>query len=94
VIEITREMATKVRDLVDVGLVSGVGEPEAGKMCVEAAVCFALGLPHGDDPKCVAEPLRRLKIRLNDAAWSSNPGAGGWLTPIGRGAAREPWRVG
>jgi len=72
VIEITREIATKVRDLVDVGLVSGMGEPEAGKMCVEAAVCFALGLPHGDDPKCVSEPLRRLKIRLNDSRWSSN----------------------
>ena len=71
-IEITREIATKVRDLVDVGLVSGMGEPEAGKMCVEAAVCFALGLPHGDDPKCVSEPLRRLKIRLNDSRWSSN----------------------
>ena len=41
-------------------------------MCVEAAVCYALGLPHGDDPGCVSPALRRLKIRLNDAArWSS-----------------------
>jgi hypothetical protein len=71
-VEITREIATKVRDIVDAGLSEGVGRPIAGQMCVEAAVCFALGLPHGDDPKCVAQPLRRLKIRLNDAAWSSN----------------------
>jgi hypothetical protein len=69
--EITREIAIKVRDTVDAGLVAGVGKPEPGKLCVEAAVCFALGLPHGDDPQCVAQPLRRLKIRLNDAAWSS-----------------------
>ena len=68
---ITREIATKVRDIVDAGLVNGVGVAEPGKMCVEAAVCFALGLPHGDDPGCVAQPLRLLKIRLNDARWSS-----------------------
>ena len=71
-IEITRDIATKVRDAVDAGLVHGVGIQEPGKMCVEAAVCFALGLPHGDDPGCVSAPLRRLKIRLNDSSWSSN----------------------
>ena len=45
---------------------------EPGKMCVEAAVCYALGLSHGDDPGCVSAPLRRLKIKLNDSAWSSD----------------------
>src|SRR5262245_26523286 len=69
--EITREIATKVRDVVDAGLSNGLGTPEPGKMCVEAAVCYALGLPHGDDPACVAPSLRRLKIGLNDRAWSS-----------------------
>jgi len=39
---ITREMATKVRDTVAAGLVQGVGVQEPGKMCVEAAVCYAL----------------------------------------------------
>ena len=68
---ITREIATKVRDIVDAGLVSGVGKPKPGKLCVEAAVCLALGLPHGDDPPCVAPSLRRLKIGLNDKQWSS-----------------------
>src|SRR3990167_3857813 len=70
-IQITREIAQKVRDVVDAGLVSGVGNPEPGKMCVEAAVCFALGLPHGDKPTCVSPALRRLKIGLNDRTWSS-----------------------
>ncbi len=71
-ITITREIATKVRDVVAAGLTNGVGKAEPGKMCVEAAVCFALGLPHGDDPGCVDPALRRLKIRLNDANWPSN----------------------
>jgi hypothetical protein len=68
---ITREVAEKVRDTVAAGLVSGMGVAEPGKMCVEAAVCYALGLPHGDDPGCVSPGLRALKIRLNDAQWSS-----------------------
>jgi len=37
-------------------------------MCVEAAVCYALGLPHGDNPdKCVAQSVRVAKIVLNDS---------------------------
>lgn len=68
---ITREIARTVRDIVDAGLSSGLGKQEPGQMCVEAAVCYALGLPHGDDPGCVAQSLRLLKIRLNDALWSS-----------------------
>lgn len=70
--QITREIAQKVLDVVDAGLVSGIGRPTPGKMCVEAAVCFVMGLPHGDDPGCVTQSLRLLKIYLNDAAWSSN----------------------
>jgi hypothetical protein len=69
--DMTRDVAIKVRDIVDVGLVAGVGRPEPGHLCVEAAVCLALGLPHGDDPACVEPSLRRLKIALNDKAWSS-----------------------
>jgi len=70
--EINRELAAKVLGIVDQGLVKGVGRPEPGQMCVEAAVCYALGLPHGDDPQCVSSALRSLKIALNDKAWSSN----------------------
>jgi hypothetical protein len=70
--EITREVATKVLELVDCGLSYGLGEPKPGKMCIEAVVCFALGLPRGDNPPCVAPAIRRLKIKLNDSHWSSN----------------------
>jgi hypothetical protein len=69
--EITETIARKVVEVVDAGLVSGVGKPIPGQMCVEAAVCYAMGLPHGDEPSCVAPSLRRLKIALNDKAWSS-----------------------
>jgi hypothetical protein len=65
-------VAKKVLGLLDHGLTSGLGEQEPGKMCVEAAICYALDLPHGDDPGCVLRPLRYLKIKINDARWSSN----------------------
>ncbi len=70
-IEITEAVARKVLAIVDAGLVKGVGSQKAGKMCVEAAVCYALDLPHSDDPPCVSRPLRELKINLNDLDWSS-----------------------
>lgn len=69
---ITESIARKVLEIVDAGLVKGVGNQKAGQMCVEAAVCFALGLPHGDDPACVSRALRSLKIKLNDSNWSSD----------------------
>jgi len=69
---ITQETITKIHSLLDQGLVSGLGDPIPGQMSVEAAINYALGRPHGDDPGCVAQSLRRLKIRLNDALWSSN----------------------
>ena len=68
---INEALARKVLEVVDAGLVEGVGVPEPGKMCIEAAVNYAMGDPHGDQPKCVAPSLRRLKIRLNDSSWSS-----------------------
>jgi hypothetical protein len=72
VVNIDINVARKVLEIVDAGLVRGVGNPKAGQMCVEAAVCYALGLPHGDDPQCVSRALRSLKIRLNDSKWSTN----------------------
>lgn len=70
--EINETLVTDLLSIVDAGLVRGVGVPIPGSMCVEAAVCFALGLPHGDDPQCVSHILRELKIRLNDGTWSTN----------------------
>jgi hypothetical protein len=40
-------------------------------MCVEAAICYAYGLPHGDNPPCVGDAVRAFKIALNDSNWSS-----------------------
>lgn len=68
---ITPDLVTKLLATVDAGLVGGLGQPTPGQMCVEAAVCYAMGLPHGDEPTCVSPAIRSLKIALNDAAWSS-----------------------
>lgn len=62
----------KLLKTVDAGLCPGVGIPTPGQMCVQAAVCYALGLPHGDDPECVGWAVRVLIISLNDGDWSSN----------------------
>jgi hypothetical protein len=70
-IEITEKIAAKVLTIVDAGLTSGLGKPKPGEMCIEAAVCYALGEPHGDEPACVSKALRAFKIRLNDSDWSN-----------------------
>ncbi|MCI0558027.1 MAG: hypothetical protein MN733_05990 [Nitrososphaera sp.] len=52
------------------GLCDGEGEPE-GQVCVEEAVCLAMGLPISDDPPCTAKSLSSYSIALNDSQWSS-----------------------
>lgn len=81
--EINIDVARKVLQTIDAGLCTGAGVPEPGKMCVEAAVCYALGLPHGDNPSCVSPALRSLKIRLNDSSWSSNEARAKGLRRLG-----------
>jgi hypothetical protein len=71
-VEINRELAIKVLSVVDKGLCKGLGSPKEGEMCIEAAVNYAMGLPHGDNPPCVGKAVRSLKISLNDRNWSSN----------------------
>jgi hypothetical protein len=80
---ITEAVASKVLATIDAGLIKGVGNPVPGQMCVEAAVCYALGLPHGDEPTCVSPILRRLKIRLNDKTWSSTAARATGLRRLG-----------
>ena len=70
--EINEPIIRKLLDVIDAGLTSGIGTPEPGQMCVEAAVCYAFSEPHGDKPTCVSPLLRRLKISINDASWSSD----------------------
>src|SRR5690242_4423850 len=70
-VELNEAVAAKVLKAVDAGLSQGLGEQKPGQMCVEAAVCYALGLPHGDNPPCVGSAVRAVKIRINDSNWSS-----------------------
>jgi hypothetical protein len=67
----TKKHARKIIELLSYGLIDGLGTPEPGKMCVEAAVCYALGEKHGESPTCVGKAVRNTKISLNDAGWSS-----------------------
>lgn len=68
----TKEIAIVINELLNHGLCHGLGKAEPGKMCVEAVVCYAMGMPHGDDPSCVSPIVRSFKIMLNDSNWSSN----------------------
>jgi len=69
----TTEIVQKILSVLSRGLTQGIGEREPGKMCVEAAVCYAYGLPHGDNPPCVGEEVRKFKIALNDSSyWPDN----------------------
>lgn len=69
--EITEPLVRKLLATIDAGLVQGLGAPEPGKMCVEAAISYALGEPHSDGPSCVEPNVRGSKIALNDLGWSS-----------------------
>jgi hypothetical protein len=68
----TKKHARKVLELVNHGLVKGLGSGKPGDMCVEAAVNAAFGLPHSDSPPCVGSAVRAFKIALNDCEWPSN----------------------
>ncbi len=72
VTKITRAAAKRVAKIINAGLVHGLGDPKPGQVCIEAAICLGLGLPHGDKPACVARSLRAISIRINDRAWSSD----------------------
>jgi len=65
------EVKERLRQIIPLGLTAGLGSNEPGKMCVEAAICFALSEPHSEQPSCVSELDRRFSIVINDAGWSS-----------------------
>ncbi len=67
---LTREQLESYDRILEKGLSGGLGE-KGGQLCIEAALCEVLGLPHGDDPGCVALSVRRYKIALNDCSWTS-----------------------
>ena len=68
--EITRELIDDIHKALDKGLTKGLGVQKEGEMCVEALICFKLGLPHSDNPPCVHKEVIRAKIALNDCNWS------------------------
>lgn len=70
--EVGQALAERVLYMVDGGLVCGIGDPFRGQMCVEAAICYAMGEEHDDNPSCVHPIVRNTKIDLNDLLWSSN----------------------
>ena len=72
----------KYDEVIARGLCSGVGKSD-GQMCIEAAICYALDLPHGDDPGCVTKAVRQYKIELNDARWSSDNARAAGLRDLG-----------
>lgn len=64
------------------GLASGLGHRD-GSMCIEAAVCYALGLKHSDDPECVDTDVAECKIEINDANWSTRRARSNALRELG-----------
>jgi hypothetical protein len=72
---ITKQVIDKIDEVLSRGLCVGVGT-QGGQVCVEAAICEALGEPHGDNPSCVEESVRAFKIRLNDSRR--------WISPESR----------
>jgi hypothetical protein len=94
---ITAETRRKLIDIINAGLVSGLGTPRPGSLCVEAAICLAVGEPHSDRPSCVAQPDREFAVRINDAPWSSPEARAKALLPLAlaqlgtAGSDRGPW---
>lgn len=70
-IELNQELVDRIQYVVGKGLSCGLGDRALGKMCVEAAICYSLGLPHNDNPECVYDDLRHIKININDEPWSN-----------------------
>jgi hypothetical protein len=64
------------------GLSKGLGDRDS-RVCIEAAICQVIGLPHSDDPGCVADSVRAFKIRLNDSTWSSPKARADGLRDLG-----------
>lgn len=71
--DITAFDVKKFDSILSRGLSQGLGD-RGKQVCIEAAICEAMNLPHSDDPKCVSKAVRSFKISLNDSSWS-NPQA-------------------
>ena len=72
----------KFDSILAAGLSKGLGS-RGSQVCIEAAICQVLDLPHSDDPGCVAASVRSFKIRLNDSNWSSSKARAAGLRDLG-----------
>ena len=80
--DITTFNLKKYNSILSKGLSYGLGNRK-DQVCIEAAICQVLGLPHGDDPGCVSSSVRSFKIALNDSAWSSSKARAAGLRELG-----------
>ncbi len=69
-------------EILGAGLSCGLGK-RGRRVCIEAALCQVLGLPHGDSPDCVNDTVRDFAITLNDAGWSSTKSRAKGLRALG-----------
>ena len=77
-----KEFVSKFDEIVARGFSCGLGV-RGGQMCVEAAVCAALDLPHGDYPECVEPAVRLFKVKLNDSNWTTRRARAEGLRDLG-----------
>jgi hypothetical protein len=68
--DVSKFDVSKYDSILSMGLSRGIGI-RTRQVCIEAAICQTLGLPHDDDPQCVSKDVRFFKIKLNDFDWSS-----------------------
>lgn len=80
------------------GIAFGLSDgPVPGELCIQAAICAAMGEKHGDEPTCVEQPDNRISIAVNDLNWGTNRTRAKYLLPIGlaqlgtKGEDRLPW---
>ncbi len=79
---LTREQLESYDRILEKGLSGRLGE-KGGQLCIEAALCEVLGLPHGDDPGCVALSVRRYELALNGCSWTSPAARAAGLRQLG-----------
>jgi hypothetical protein len=83
--KLDKKFVIKFRNIVLQGLCSGLGvTQQPGYVCIEQAVCLAMGLENvGDEPPCVAQEIRLGKMALNDKNWLSNKARAKGLLKVG-----------
>ena len=69
---INAQLCSKILDVVDKGLTKEFRTQKPGRMCIEAAVCYAMNHEYPHEPLCVGRTVRKFIIMLNKSRWSSD----------------------